>query len=71
MTLKKLFGTVHVPQATQCTLTKGLVQNGGPSQTDLFHETLIHEMEILDLSDITLKEKKYNGLKLSVLVISL
>ena len=25
MTLKKLFGTVHVPQATQCTLTEGLV----------------------------------------------
>ena len=33
-------------------------------------EALYHGMEILDLSDITLKEKRYEGLKLSVLVIS-
>ena len=37
---------------------------------DLLHEALNHGMRNLDLSDITLKEKKYEGLKLAVLVIS-
>ena len=40
------------------------------TKPSLLHEALNHGMEILDLSDITLKGKKYEGLKLSVLVIS-
>ena len=40
------------------------------TKPNLLHEALNHGMEILDLSDITLKGKKYEGLKLSVLVIS-
>ena len=40
------------------------------TKPNLLHEALNHGMEILDLSDITLKGKKFEGLKLSVLVIS-